>query len=89
MAVAARSPGTDYMRPQNIQTASNQENLRNKNQDWLKEREQVMGRNEKLTADIINLKRQLQAAKVEAAAARSSIGQKVLKTSSVNLHTGI
>ena len=48
-----------------------------------------MGRNEKLTADIINLKRQLQAAKVEAAAARSSIGQKVLKTSSVNLHTGI
>lgn len=74
---------------QNIQTAANQENLRNKNQDWLKEREQVMGRNEKLTADIINLKRQLQAAKVEAAAARSSIGQKVLKTSSVNLHTGI
>ena len=46
-----------------------------RNQEWFQEREQLRNKNEKLAADIINIKRQLQAAKVEAAAARSTIGQ--------------
>ena len=41
------------------------------------EREQLKQKNERLAADLINVKRQMQAAKVEAAAARSAIGQSV------------
>ena len=51
--------------------------MRIRSQEYLQEREQLLNKNEKLAADIINIKRQLQAAKVEAAAARSTIGQNV------------
>ena len=60
---------------QNIQAAAKGEKVRLRNQEWFQEREQLRNKNEKLAADIINIKRQLQAAKVEAAAARSTIGQ--------------
>ncbi|QDZ25077.1 hypothetical protein HOP50_15g76230 [Chloropicon primus] len=62
---------------QNIQVAAKGEKIRVRNQEWFQEREQLKTKNEKLAADIINIKRQLQAAKVEAAAARSTMGQKV------------
>lgn len=62
---------------QNIQTAAKGEKMRIRSQEYLQEREQLLNKNEKLAADIINIKRQLQAAKVEAAAARSTIGQNV------------
>merc|ERR1711934_471007 len=60
---------------QNIQAAAKGGKVRLRNQEWFQEREQLRNKNEKLAADIINIKRQLQAAKVEAAAARSTIGQ--------------
>ena len=60
---------------QNIQTAAQSERLRMRNQEWTQEREQLRSKNERLAADIINVKRQLQAAKVEAAAARTTMGQ--------------
>ncbi len=62
---------------QNIQTAAKGDKFKAKSQEWREEREELLKKNEKQAADIINIKRQLQAAKVEAAAVRSSIGQNV------------
>ena len=71
---------------QNIQAAAKGEKVRVRNQEWFQEREQLKQKNERLAADLINVKRQMQAAKVEAAAARSAIGQSVKQP---NLQSGI